>query len=144
MQQRFLVLAALAFVLSAGVWITTRSVPVMAQTCASQCQEKPIQFRPGQRIEVEVRNWTKRTITMENTGGDREVKLLPGQKLKFYRGGSTDPNLSVAFWEPTATPLNLTLSQPKANLLQIDIRFARSAPGDRAIYIQNDGRIQRL
>jgi hypothetical protein len=119
-------------------------LPATAQTCASQCATPPIQFQPGQRIEVQVHNRTQTPIMMENTQGDREVVLQPGQKLKFYRGGSTDPNLSIAFWEKTETPLNLALSKPKANILQIEVRFARQAPGDRSIYIANDGQIQRL
>jgi hypothetical protein len=118
--------------------------PATAQTCASQCAPKPIQFQTGQRIEVQVENRTRSKIMMENTQGDRAIELQPGQKIKFYRGGSTDPNLSVAFWETTETPLNLALSKPKPNLLQIEVRFARQAPGDRALYITNDGTIQLL
>jgi hypothetical protein len=118
--------------------------PATAQTCASQCAPPPIQFQPGQRIEVQVHNRTQTPIMMENTQGDREVVLQPGQQLKFYRGGSTDPNLSIAFWEKTETPLNLTLSKPKANVLLVEVRFARQSPGDRSIYIANDGQIQKL
>jgi hypothetical protein len=115
-----------------------------ANTCASRCPAKPLQFTPGQRIEVLVRNRTQSNLEMENAGGDRPIKLLPGQQIKFYRGGSTDPNLSVVFWEVTATPLKATLSKPKKDLLQIDLTFAPNSPGDQAIYIRNDGRIDKL
>ncbi|MBE9028184.1 hypothetical protein IQ266_00255 [filamentous cyanobacterium LEGE 11480] len=144
MQRRLTFLAALLVAASSSFW-GLPTTPAIAATCSSQCKKtKPIQFRPGQRIEVMVVNRTRRTIMMENTLGDRAIKLLPGQKLKFYRGGSTDPNLSLAFWDATETPLKLALSQPQSNLLQIDVRFARRAPGDRALYIMNDGRIQLL
>jgi hypothetical protein len=148
MQWRFTVSAAItaatmAIASTAGLTFLP-TAPAMAQTCSSQCAAKPLQFQPGQRIEVEVHNRTKSVIMMENIQGDREIELPPGQKLKFYRGGSTDPNLSVAFWESTSTPLSLALSKPKANVLQIEVRFARQAPGDRALYILNDGQIQLL
>ncbi len=148
MQRRFTVSAAMTvgtMAIAATTGLAFLSVaPATAQTCSSQCKAKPLQFQPGQRIEVEVHNRTQRLIMMENTQGDRAIELQPGQKLKFYRGGSTDPNLSVAFWETTETPLSLALSKPKANMLQIEVRFARQAPGDRAIYIANDGQIQQL
>jgi hypothetical protein len=148
MQRRFTVKLATQLtvmtLVAMGVAAGPTAPPTTAQTCASQCAAPPIQFQPGQRIEVQVHNRTQTPIMMENTQGDREVILQPGQKLKFYRGGSTDPNLSIAFWDKTETPLNLALSKPKANILQIEVRFARQAPGDRAIYIANDGQIQRL
>jgi hypothetical protein len=120
------------------------TTPAIANTCASRCPAKPLQFAPGQRIEVLVRNRTQSTLEMENAGGDRPIKLLPGQQIKFYRGGSTDPNLSVVFWEVTATPLKATLTKPKKDLLQIDLTFAPNSPGDQSIYIRNDGRIDKL
>jgi hypothetical protein len=148
MQRRFTVKLATQLtvmtLVAIGVAAGPSAPPATAQTCASQCAAPPIQFQPGQRIEVQVHNRTQTPIMMENTQGDREVILQPGQKLKFYRGGSTDPNLAIAFWDKTETPLNLALSKPKANILQIEVRFARQAPGDRAIYIANDGQIQRL
>jgi hypothetical protein len=71
----------------------------------TECGAKPIQFQPGQRIEVVVQNRTQSPILMGNTRGARPIKLMPGQKINFYRGGSTNPNLSVAFWEATETPI---------------------------------------
>jgi hypothetical protein len=143
MQRQLGQLAAMA-IGTLGLTLINVTVPVMAQTCASQCDSKPIQFQPGQRIEVTVYNRTRSVIMMENTQGDRAVALKPGEKIKFYRGGSTDPNLAVAFWEDTATPLKLGLVKPKANQLEINLTFARQAPGDRALYILNDGAIQLL
>jgi hypothetical protein len=143
MQRRLMFLATMTIAATTGL-VSLPGAPATAQTCSSQCAAKPLQFTPGQRIEVQVHNRTKSVIMMENTQGDRAIELQPGQQIKFYRGGSTDPNLSVAFWEATATPLSLALSKPKPNLLQIELRFARQAPGDRALYITNDGTIQLL
>jgi hypothetical protein len=143
MQRQLGQLTAMVIGLAGLGWLNV-AAPVMAQTCASQCEGKPIQFQPGQRIEVTVYNRTRSVIMMENTQGDRAVALKPGEKIKFYRGGSTDPNLAVAFWEDTATPLKLGLTKPKANQLEINLTFARQAPGDRALYILNDGAIQLL
>jgi hypothetical protein len=145
MQRRPMVWAMMTIAAIATGFGVTPIAPATAQTCASQCNPvKPLQFQTGQRIEVQVENRTRSKIMMENTQGDRAIELQPGQKIKFYRGGSTDPNLSVAFWETTETPLSLALSKPKPNLLQIEVRFARQAPGDRALYITNDGTIQLL
>jgi hypothetical protein len=141
---RQICLAVMATIALSPALILPAARPATAQTCASQCAPPPIQFQPGQRIEVQVHNRTQTPIMMENTQGDREIVLQPGQQLKFYRGGSTDPNLSIAFWDQTETPLNLTLSKPKANILLVEVRFARQAPGDRSIYIANDGQIQKL
>jgi hypothetical protein len=119
--------------------------PALAKTCSSQCAAaKLVAFVPGERITVVVINRTKTALELENAGGDRPIRLQPGQKIQFYRGGSTDPNLSVVFWESTETPLKAALSQPKKNMLQIDLTFAATRPGDRSIYIRNDGRIDKL
>ncbi len=118
--------------------------PAIAASCASRCTVKPLQFAPGQRIQVQVWNRTGSTIELENAGGDRLIRLTPGQKIKFYRGGSTDPNLSLVFWETTETPLKAALSKPKPNLLEVDLTFAATRPGDRSIYIRNDGQIDKL
>jgi hypothetical protein len=123
----------------------TNLSPAGANTCSSQCAAvKPVAFVPGERITVVVINRTKTALELENAGGDRPIRLQPGQKIQFYRGGSTDPNLSVVFWESTETPLKAALSQPKKNMLQIDLTFAATRPGDRSIYIRNDGRIDKL
>jgi hypothetical protein len=119
--------------------------PISAKTCSSQCAVvKPVAFVPGERIMVVVVNRTKTALELENAGGGRPIQLQPGQRLQFYRGGSTDPNLSVVFWEATETPLKAALSQPKKNVLQVDLTFAATRPGDRSIYIRNDGRIDKL
>jgi hypothetical protein len=117
----------------------------LAGTCSTRCSVKtPIQFKPGQRIKVQVINRTNSLIKIENALGGQPLELLSGQTIEFYRGGSTDPNFSVVFWEATETPLRSRLSKPTTDTLKIDLSFAAQKPGDRSVYIRNDGRIDIL
>jgi hypothetical protein len=119
--------------------------PVLAGTCSTRCSVKnPLQFKPGQRIKVQVINRTNSLIKIENALGGRPLELPSGKTIAFYRGGSTDPNFSVVFWEATETPLRSRLSKPAADTLKIDLSFAAQKPGDRSVYIRNDGHIEVL
>jgi hypothetical protein len=133
-----------AVALAGVLAISPNQLPAQANTCASNCPPKPIQFEPGTRIEVRVINRARTAITLENALGDRTIQLQPGQQLKFYRGGSTDPNLSVVFWEKTETPLKAKFTKFKTNQLQVELNLAPTKPGDRSFYIRNDGRIETL
>jgi hypothetical protein len=117
----------------------------LASTCSTRCSVKnPLQFKPGQRIKVQVINRTNSLIKIENALGGRPLELPSGKTIQFYRGGSTDPNFSVVFWEATETPLRSRLSKPAADILKIDLSFAAQKPGDRSVYIRNDGHIDVL
>lgn len=113
-------------------------------TCASHCPQKPIQFTPGQRITVQVINRTNRTIAIERVEGGSPMELRGQQQVSFKRWGNTEPNASIIFWETNETPLKTKLSQVDAKTLRIELSFAPVKPGDRAIYIRNDGRVDRL
>jgi hypothetical protein len=117
---------------------------VQAQTCATQCAQPLLQFRPGQRIKVQLTNRTGSVLLVENTLGAQPLAVRPGQTLQFYRGGATDPNFSVAFWEETETPLRAKLAQA-GDTLKIDLSFApRRGIADRAVYVRNDGQVETL
>jgi hypothetical protein len=128
-----------------GVALDIDSKAAVASTCSTRCSLKnPLQFKPGQRIKVQVINRTNSLIKIENARGGRPLELPSGKTIQFYRGGSTDPNFSVVFWEATETPLRSRLSKPADDTLKIDLSFAAQKPGDRSVYIRNDGHIDVL
>lgn len=117
---------------------------VQSQTCASDCPAKPLQFDLTRRMTIQVVNLTQRTIAVEKVEGTLPVQLAGQGTLEFQRGGLTDPNPSIVFWEMTETPLKAKLSQPKPNVLRVELSFAAKKPGDRALYLRNNGRVELL
>jgi hypothetical protein len=114
-------------------------------TCATQCGQPYLRFRPGQRIKVQVTNRTYKVLQVENALGGQPLNIQPRSTVQFYRGGGTDPNFSVVFWEQTETPLRATPSQLGKDTLKIDLNFApRGGQGDRSVYLDNDGQVTVL
>ncbi len=116
-------------------------LPQGVGTCKNNCPAKGIQFKPGQRLTVRIVNRTKRYISIEKVAGTKPILLSGLNALEFAKGGEQDPNPSIVLWEKNETPLRLHLSQPKPDLLLVEIRFAAKKPGDQSIYLRNDGRI---
>jgi hypothetical protein len=111
-------------------------------TCATQCSKPYLRFRPGQRIKVQVTNRTYKVLQVENALGGQPLNIQPRSTVQFYRGGGTDPNFSVVFWEQTETPLRAIPTQLGKDTLKIDLNFApRRGQGDRSIYLDNDGQV---
>jgi hypothetical protein len=133
------------------VFVTTTLVLSVAEpyplaragTCvaASSCKPQPIKFIPGQRITVEVINLTRSVVQLQKIESTDPVALSPGQVLSFVRGGRTDPNFSVVLWDVTGLPLKVNLLQPQARTLRIEVRPGGRPPGDRSVYLQDDGRV---
>ena len=119
----------------------TMPLPADVGTCKTVCPVKGIQFKPGQRITVRVVNRTKRVISVENLAGAKPVMVSGLKTIEFSKGGTSDPNPSIALWENTETPLRVKLSQPKPDLLVIELRFAAQKPGDQSVYLRNDGKV---
>ena len=115
--------------------------PSVAGTCAQKCPPAPIQFVPGQRITYEVVNLTSSLVQMQKVVGTDPIPLNPGQVVSFTRGGGTDPNLSLLLWDATGLPLGMRLSKPNPRTLRIEVRPGGRPPGDRTIYLRDDGRI---
>ncbi len=113
-----------------------------AGTCvaASSCGRQPIQFTPGQRITVEVINLTQNVVQLQKVNGTEPVALRPGQVRSFVRGGRTDPNFSVVLWNAMGVPLKINLLKPETRKLRIEVRLGGRPPGDRTVYLQDDGR----
>lgn len=117
-----------------------------ADTCvaASSCGLPPIKFIPGQRITVEVVNLTESVVQLQKIAGTDPVAISPGQVLSFVRGGRTEPNLSVVFWDVIGLPVKVNLLKPEARTLRIELRSGGRPPGDRSVYLKDDGRVAVL
>ena len=130
-------------VTSLFIGVTPSDRIAKAGTCvaASSCGRQPIQFTPGQRITVEVINQTKNVVQLQKITGTEPVALRPGQVMSFVRGGRTDPNFSVVLWDAKGVPLKVNLLKPEARKLRIEVRPGGRPPGDRTVYLQDDGRV---
>lgn len=114
-----------------------------ADTCvaASSCGLQPIKFIPGQRITVEVVNLTESVVQLQKISDTDPVAISPGQVLSFVREGRTEPNFSVVFWDVIGLPLKVELLKPEARTLRIELRSGGRPPGDRSVYLKDDGRV---
>ena len=113
----------------------------LAGTCASKCPPPPLAFVPGQLVNVEVVNRTASIVLLEKVQDTDAFPLRPGQEVRFQRWTGTEPNMSVVFWDATALPLLSRVSKPNDDTLRIELRPGGRPPGDRTIYILNDGRV---
>jgi hypothetical protein len=86
-------------------------------------------------------NRTSSLVQVEKIFGTDAIPLRPGQEIQFERGGSTDPNVSIVFWDATALPLKAHLSKRGAQTLRIELRLGGRPPGDRSLYIRDNGRV---
>ncbi|MEH2068078.1 MAG: hypothetical protein V7K47_07915 [Nostoc sp.] len=113
----------------------------LAGTCASKCGPRPIQFTPGQHIRVEVVNSTPNLIKIQKPSGTDAISLNPGQKLNLEEIEGTEPNTSLIFWSEKGLSLQAIVSKPNFGTLRLELRPTLRSPGDRSLYIMDDGRI---
>lgn len=113
--------------------------PALAGTCANNCAPTPIRFTPGQAIRVQAVNRSASIIYVEQIAQIDPYPLLPGQTLELAIGEGTQPNLAMRFVDATELPLKVVTSQPQSNILKLDFYTGGRPPGDRALYVQDDG-----
>ncbi|QMS91232.1 hypothetical protein HUN01_27915 [Nostoc edaphicum CCNP1411] len=113
----------------------------LAGTCASKCGSRPIQFTPGKHIRVEVVNSTPNLIKIQKPSGTGAISLSPGQKLNLEQIEGTEPNTSLIFWSETGLSLQAIVSKPNFGTLRLELRPTWRSPGDRSLYIMDDGKI---
>ncbi|MBC1238067.1 hypothetical protein VF14_05050 [Nostoc linckia z18] len=118
--------------------------PSLAGTCASKCGSRPIQFTPGQHIRIEVVNSTPNLVKIQKPSGTDAISLSPGQKLNLEQIEGTEPNTSLIFWSETGLSLQAIVSKPDFGTLRLELRPTWRSPGDRSLYIMDDGRINLL
>lgn len=118
----------------------------IARTCvaATSCGSQPVKFVPGQRITVEIANLTSGIVELQQLYGTDPLPISPGQVLSFVRGGSTNPNFSAVFWDAQGLPLKVDILKPDTRLLRLEVRPGGRPPGDRAVYLKDDGRVEIL
>ncbi|HEY9849835.1 MAG TPA: hypothetical protein V6D28_10275 [Leptolyngbyaceae cyanobacterium] len=134
----------LAISISIAILIASTQRPIftLAGTCAgASCPPPPLGFIPGQRVNFHVVNRTASIVLVEKVEGTDAFPLRPGQELRFERWTGTEPNLSVVFWDATALSLQARVSKPDEDTLRVELRPGSRPPGDRTIYILNDGRV---
>lgn len=113
----------------------------VAQTCQANCGSRQIQFTPGQRIRLQMVNQTSSLVQVEQVFQTNPVPLVPGQELEIDPNFGTEPNVSVVFWDQTSLPIRAILFRPEPTTLRIEIRPGGRPPGDRSVYIENDGKV---
>lgn len=128
----------LAVALVSGAWGVS---PAIAGTCASDCGPKPLQFIPGQQIKLQVINRTASIIEIQKVYGTDPVALRPGQEITIDQWGGTAPNISLLFWDVTGLPLKVLTQKPDGETLRLELRPGGRPPGDRSVYVLNDGRV---
>jgi hypothetical protein len=133
-------LLAMAFVLGG----TNHNTITLAGTCASNCGRLPIEFTPGQHVRVEVLNGTPRIVKVEKPYGIGQISIRSGQQIRLEQGDGTEPNISIVFWDDTGRPLKAIVSKPNFGTLRVELRPSRQSPGDRSVYIRDDGRVNIL
>lgn len=124
--------------------ITLPTAPAQAGTCASNCGPKPVRFIPGQQVKVELVNRTAGMILLEEVQGSDPIPVSPTRSFRLTRRGGTVENSSVVFWDSLGNPLEVKVSQPSQDVLRIEVNPGFRAPGDRSIYLQDDGSVQIL
>lgn len=122
-------------------WLGVLTYPVLAQTCTANCSSRQMQFTPGQAIRLQVVNQTDSLVQVQQVPLTDLIPLSPGSEMEVNSNFGTTPNLSVLFWDDTSLAVRAVLSRPEPDLLRVELRPA-SAPGDRSIYVENDGRVR--
>lgn len=122
--------------------ISLESIAV-AQTCVAgvNCPPPRVEFVPGQRIRVEISNLTQTLVYAEKVQGEPPIDVIPGQMSFFVTSGSSINNLSLVIWDNRGSILTLRPVKVDNNTLRVEVRAGNTPPGDRTVYLRNDGRV---
>jgi hypothetical protein len=127
----------------AQLLIPLKTIPeVSAGTCASHCGPAPLQFEPGDYIQVELVNYTPNLIEVQESQGSDAIPLHPGRVIRLNRWGTTVVNSSLVFWDSLGLALHAKVLKPKDNLLRVELYPGYYPPGDRSVYLRDDGQIE--
>ncbi|MBF2066475.1 MAG: hypothetical protein IGS39_18945 [Calothrix sp. C42_A2020_038] len=131
-------------ILTTTLLVSINPSPTLAQTCASKCGPRPIQFVPGQLVRIEVANRTPRVLKLQKSGVSESLSIQPGQTFWFEQAPLTEPNVSLLFWDDTGRALSASLNKVNFGILRVELRPNWRQPGDRSIYVRDDGMINVL
>lgn len=136
------VLRLVQLTMQVGLWLGLAASAGSAQHCTANCGSRQIQFTPGERVRVVVVNRTSSLVQVEQIDGTYPIALLPSQGVEVDPNFGTNPNASLVFWDETELPIRAILFRPETNLLRIEILPGGRPPGDRSVYIENDGKVR--
>ncbi|WP_353932297.1 hypothetical protein WJM97_06845 [Okeanomitos corallinicola TIOX110] len=120
---------------------TNNADVTLAGTCASRCGPRPLEFKPGQYIRVQVVNRTPRVLQLEKFPEMRRMFLHPGKEYTIDQANATEPNFSIIFWDDTGRSLDASVSKPNFGTLRLELRPSEKFPGYRSLYLLNDGKV---
>jgi hypothetical protein len=86
-------------------------------------------------------NRTSSLVQVEQVFQTSPISLIPGQEFELDSQFGTQPNTSIVFWDETSLPVRAVLSRPETDILRVEILPGGNPPGDRSIYIENDGKV---
>jgi|GEM_PF-4743530 hypothetical protein len=120
-----------------------RGVTAWAGTCTAgvNCPPPRVEFVPGQRIRVEISNLTQTLVYAEKVQGEPPIDVIPGQISFFVTAGGSINNLSLLIWDNRGSILTLRPVKIDNNTLRVEVRAGNTPPGDRTVYLRNDGRV---
>ena len=115
----------------------------LASTCVAgvDCPPPPVQFVPGQAIRIEIVNLTQTLVYLEKVQGEPPIDVIPGQLLTLATLGNSINNLSLLFWDNQGSILTLRPVKVNNTTLRIEVRAGAVFPGDRSVYLRDDGRV---
>ncbi|HEY9879537.1 MAG TPA: hypothetical protein V6D29_13860 [Leptolyngbyaceae cyanobacterium] len=116
-------------------------LPLAAQNCTENCRSDQIRFTPGDRLDVEVVNQSSAVVYVQQVPLMAPTPLRPRQTANIGFKWGTEPNVSIRFWNDEDQPIKAYLFRPAENVLRVEVRNFGYELSDRAIYIQNDGRV---
>jgi hypothetical protein len=117
------------------------AIPIRLAQCTANCGSRQIQFTPGQPVRLQVANRTASLVQIQQRPLTDTIALTPGAEVEIRSNFGTEPNLSVIFWDEMALGIRAILFRPEPNVLRIEL-VPGSGTGDRAVYIENDGRVR--
>jgi hypothetical protein len=117
------------------------ATPLQAQPCTAGCRSDQIQFTPGDPLTIEVVNRSRYLMQVEQLPLTPATTLLPGQTARLGFDWGTSPNVAIRFWNEQAEPVRAELFRPGDRSLRVELRDLPWQLGDRALYVQNDGRV---
>lgn len=134
--------AALGIGIGLAIGLNYAASAGLTKPCTANCSSRQIQFTPGERIQVSVVNRTSSLVQVEQIYGTNPIALLPDQEVAVDPNFGTRPNASVVVWDQTDLPLQVRLFRPETNSLRIEVVPGGRPPGDRSIYIEDDGKVK--
>ncbi|NES24119.1 MAG: hypothetical protein F6K41_35715, partial [Symploca sp. SIO3E6] len=96
------------------------------------------------RITIEVVNLTQGLIQLQQMPVTDSLTISPGQVRTLFRGSTIDPNFSLIFWDTMGLSLKADIIKLGAKNLRIELRPGGRPPGNRAVYLNDDGRVSIL